>query len=712
MAGASAEAMSSMEPCAFERLLGAVPAVLEALPEASLRAVAATSWTALVAALRHAPLRIDADETMLNLILKMERGRLPAVGTITCKRGMYPHVAVVADDAAVMVRQMGRARRTVEDMVADHEREGWPLRVRCLRGRWCDLVQTAGEPARCYHVEHDAELRWWLRTVESEHGAAYAAALRRTLERATVREHVEEVSLWECPMRGAQVATLAPALAGLGRLRCLRLWKHTLLDDEGLAALAGVVRGQGGLRELAVYKSGGDMLPLIDSVGEHPALEVLEVVVSDHREAEGAALGAVAGRSRALRRLAVGQGEGQMVWWEETGFAQALVSALGEVLGANAHLRELNLSTAFLYDFPLADFMAGLGKNTTLEVLDLSQTELDDEGFEELASALSGQCAVRELSLRGVGPGEAIASALRERSCLTRLDCQDAEVDSDFIRQLAQALESGALGRTLEVLNLSRTEEVQPEDYAALADALARNGECALRELTLRVCLFQHDMWTALGRVLSNNGALQVLDLSDSTSHYMPDSEDAVALAAGLKNNTTLRRLAVARGHIGRRGAKALADALGETSALEELDLNYQLDFSELTLNGVDGQLAWFLQEQRELFDESTAAAFAAAVDRGAALRRLDLRGDVMGARGVGAVLDAMARREPSVSRVLLASSPANDSGIWLREARQGLYGRAQHVHLKVEVETEGAQARSALRLWAGSGSVQHVELS
>ncbi|CAG9462736.1 unnamed protein product [Pedinophyceae sp. YPF-701] len=684
--------MSSMEPCAFERLLDAVPAVLEALPEASLRAVAATSWTALVAALRHAPLRVDfypRKSTIDTLAERMERGRLPAVGTITCDTRECPRVAVAADDAAVLpvhvyeLEDFDSADETTEDMVSFAERDGRPLRVRCLRNRWRDLVEAA-EPARPCNMEPDEELRWWLEEVESKHGAAYTGALRRTLERATVREHVEEVSLWECPMRGARVATLAPALAGLGRLRCLRLWKHTLVDDDGLAAVAEVVRGQGGLRELAVYKSGGDMLPLIDSVGEHPALEVLEVVVSDHREAEGAALGAVAGRSRALRRLAVGQrGRGRTS--EETIFAQALVSALGEVLGANAHLRELDLSkTALHTDVSVSDFMEALGTNTTLEVLDLSWTGLDDEGCEELGAALSGQCAVRELSLRGVDLyGADVPRALRERSRLTRLDCQEASLGSDFMRELARAMESsGALGRTLEVLNLSRTEDDDYMDFEALVRALAGNGESALRELNLSECFITWDVGHSLGRALRYNGALQVLDLSDSTCAWFPDCEDAVALAAGLKNNTTLRRLVVVRGHIGRRGAIALADALGETSALEELDLSYQLDVADCYLNEspTNGQ-------QREPFDESTAAAFAAAVDRGAALRRLDLCGDVMGARGVGAVLDAMARREPSVSRVLLASRPAKDSGLWLREARQGLYGRARpkHVHFDWE---------------------------
>ncbi|CAG9463916.1 unnamed protein product [Pedinophyceae sp. YPF-701] len=586
-------------PSAFEELIASAPAVLESLPEESRRAVAATSWAALLATLKHtsAVLLVSLgtlDEGALavvrGLARRMERRNVPAPSSLRlwvfardrCNDSLcaHTHVEVAADDAATVVDLAdalrarssldGGARNILEQLAVQ---SGAPVRVRAISirlgpecGTWNSrrrreaLMLLLGRPATQEHLKvlRVSGLEFRRRRPATPHLAQLLSSIPN-LECLKV----------DPPGEGWRICKdICDGLRGLRRLRRLHLWcpphgdellpppNETMPVTEAMLSLA----SKGCIEELRLT---GFHNFLFDDV---PGIEQMLRSNTTLRKLELDA------------KLCV----------SASGVGTKVCGAIGAALGANHTLTRLVLSGNVMVEGKHGvALMEGVGKNRSLRELVFESTWLSGEALAGLGRAVAAGSVLSHVTLRSVGPcmqrssvGQGLvmfARSVMDKSCIESLTLENCSLDDYEVFELAKAIKHGALGRTLHQLNVSYNADIT--DWGAAALASARQQGCALEELHLRGC---------------------------SVS-----IEEPRELAQALRTNTTLRTLDLMYNGIGRAGGAALAAALGAGSVLHELRLGD---------NDTDGSHA----AHADPMDDSTAQAFVRAVRRGAAVRVFD----------------------------------------------------------------------------------------
>ncbi|MBA3722946.1 MAG: hypothetical protein H0W88_11190 [Parachlamydiaceae bacterium] len=218
---------------------------------------------------------------------------------------------------------------------------------------------------------------------------------------------------------------------------------------------------------------------------------------------------------------------------------------ISESLETNNSLTELNLSCN---EFNLAVFKA-IGKmltiNSTLLILHLRKTNMDNEGAEEIARRLVTNKTLKEIDLSnnkisGKG-GIAVADSLFENSTLEKVSLCSSDLDHEAAIAFAEVI--GERG-TLKELNLMGNE-IGTEAEVEIADALAKNSSLEILGLGFSGQAKYTDGVTrdktaiALGKALEGNCTLTSLDLKEGsfTIHGLNAFNEA------LKVNCTLQKL-------------------------------------------------------------------------------------------------------------------------------------------------------------------------
>jgi Ran GTPase-activating protein (RanGAP) involved in mRNA processing and transport len=111
-----------------------------------------------------------------------------------------------------------------------------------------------------------------------------------------------------------------------------------------------------------------------------------------------------------------------------------------------------------------------------------------------------------------------------------------------------------------------------------------------LKELHLWDCGIGSDGAVEIGRVLSVNATLEVLDLFKNDRI---GNDGAIALADGLAKNENLKRLILYNGGIGNKGVAALGGALKTKTNLEILDLGPNTEIRREGVGVLAGRLSW-----------------------------------------------------------------------------------------------------------------------
>jgi hypothetical protein len=206
--------------------------------------------------------------------------------------------------------------------------------------------------------------------------------------------------------------------------------------------------------------------------------------------------------------------------------------------------------------------------NTTVAMLDLSETSIGEEGAKALADTLKINTTLTALNLGwneiGAEGVAALAEALQVNTTLTELNLCFTEIGPVGAAALADAMK---INTTLTALNLFGSE-VGAEGAAALADALKINR--TLTALDLAANEIGAEGAAALADLLKVNRTLTTLRFMERGIGV----EGLLAVADALKVNNTLTELALTGGYVGEEGLLALADALRVNTSLIKLSVN------------------------------------------------------------------------------------------------------------------------------------------
>ncbi|KAL7853085.1 hypothetical protein SRHO_G00188700, partial [Serrasalmus rhombeus] len=243
-------------------------------------------------------------------------------------------------------------------------------------------------------------------------------------------------------------------------------------------------------------------------------------------------------------------------------------------------------------------------ENSSVKVLDLSKTDLQDAGVEKLSSGLkSSHCkleiirlAVCKLSAQSCDTLQSVLQT--ETSCLKELDLSNNDLQDEGLENLSVGLKSSHC--KLEILRLAvcklstqscnTLKSVLQTETSCLKELDLSNNDlydsgvanlfaglkssiCKLQILRLALCNLGVNTCERLGSLLKLERSLKALDLSNN------DLQDSGVelLSAGLKTgDCKLEKLILSGCMIKEEGCSSLASALSSNlSHLKELDLTY-----------------------------------------------------------------------------------------------------------------------------------------
>jgi hypothetical protein len=211
---------------------------------------------------------------------------------------------------------------------------------------------------------------------------------------------------------------------------------------------------------------------------------------------------------------------------------------LARGLSGNTSLEYLDLSDTEMTDTDVIALVDGLGTNKTLKCLDLSNNREQSQSGRAAIERLIGYNVLRELILvetQGSIGASILASCLSDNNSLEKLNLEGTLVDdedSETFRALCESLRGNTTLRDLDVscngvlldgvcataLNTMSLEilhldcnSVTSCGIAALAHSL--QGPCTLKKLILTCCNLNDTGLHKLGEALTSNDALEVLDV-------------------------------------------------------------------------------------------------------------------------------------------------------------------------------------------------------
>ncbi|CAG9465205.1 unnamed protein product [Pedinophyceae sp. YPF-701] len=709
----------ALEPGDFERLLDAVPALVQHLDHKARRDVAATSWSAFLATLRHADaqLLITGHGHLLRALARHAKARSVASASQLLLPGLFG-ASLPASDAFALHRALNSCPEVSLSQSARHNQ------VLALE-RLLEASEAAGRPLHVLRLvdskPRSHRLHSWRRSTPwtATNDLRTLHALRRVLRRSSVRLHLRELRVG--PLRivdddAELAAALCRAVAGVQRLEELEVC-GVFFSDRGGEALRWAAKRLPALRTLRLFDCGmtrAGVRELNRMLRRATTLTRLDVDGGEYFVYGGLTQAACVAKMAAWAlssaaedvREQLADFDGDDLEYAE--HAEDLFEEPWERIARSATIRvpEMFLERGWeaaaerwarvswadeiiAYSLgerprvPSMGILRGAAGSASLRTLRVRRgVPLPAE--RSLAAArlplpepAAWRClgALHTLTVSGyLGVADvvgAICKALAHQSSLQELDFSGlTSVSHGDVQALADALHTGALGRSLRTLLLSGIPVLgEFASMKALLDGL--QGSAALEKLDVsQACHYDAAgvLGALLGSLLGGDGcALTELILTNCEV----GDKWAVELARGLRRNRTLAVLNLHRSvGLGSVGVTAIAEALGPEGALQ--DLRIDPDGPVFVARGVlEGPV-----------DDDVCRALARAVDRGAPLRTLGLFNcGTMTFAGLWWLITSLQDRRDGVAREVVVSTLALDrDGGQLRswaEARGLLGGRA-----------------------------------
>lgn len=492
----------------------------------------------------------------------------------------HDHISAKGAEALAEALQQNRQ---LTELVLDHNQLGFrgaEVLGKALRrnqtlihldlGNNCIGYKGAEELAKCFRLNQTTRLQKLLlpfNNIKDKGAEALAFALPSSLQ---------HLDLTSNDLRESAAEVLAACLKDQ-QLQRLDLGINRL-GDEGAEALATALRGNDSLTQLDLSRN--DLRrpaaeALADALCVNTGLHHLDLARNELRQRGAEALIGALHVNRTLRHLDLAD--------NSVGFKVA--EALAELHKVNQEVEVLleyeaeatshgdsDGSAAFGAPVRCKALAADLRSGAMLSTLKLARDELDTEGIQVLADALSINSSVRSLCLEGAELGDfgiqVLAEGLKRNNSIRILNLRDNLIGDPGIKALAAALKRNGSIRLLKL----EINEIGDEGIKALAEALKLNR--ALRTLFLGNNQIGDEGIKALAEALQENTSVNTLGIRGknilringaSAPLYLVHNElgdDAIkALAEALKVNRSVSQLYLGDHDIGDEGIKAL-DAL------------------------------------------------------------------------------------------------------------------------------------------------------
>jgi hypothetical protein len=239
-------------------------------------------------------------------------------------------------------------------------------------------------------------------------------------------------------------------------------------------------------------------------------------------------------------------------------------------------LQRLDLAGNDLGSDGLAELAPALYRNTSIKVLNLSGNDLMDiESAEILRDILHSNKTMTALDLsrnglgRTTGAVDGIADGLGSNSTLLKIDLSNCCLGDEGVSSLAQAF--GARNTTLQKLKLV-SNVISSTGIGVLLEAMEHSSN-SITDLELDCNLLIKDEGaTLLARSLENNALRNLTRLSLFGCGI--DNDGFIALVSALEQNTSLLHLDLCSNYVfNERAYLALADSLPEIKVLQRIDI-------------------------------------------------------------------------------------------------------------------------------------------
>jgi Ran GTPase-activating protein (RanGAP) involved in mRNA processing and transport len=249
---------------------------------------------------------------------------------------------------------------------------------------------------------------------------------------------------------------------------------------------------------------------------------------------------------------------------------------LGTVLCNIPSLQSLDLKGNGLGSAGLAELAPGLSRNTSIKVLNISENNLMDiESAELFRKVLRSNKTMTALDLSQIpfrymaGAVDCIVDGLGSNSTLLKIDLSNCALGDEGVSSLAQAF--GARNTTLQKLKLG-LNVISSSGIGVLLEAMEHSSH--ITDLELDCNPIEDKGATLLARALENNALRNLTRLSLLGCGIGDDG--FIALVSALEQNTSLLYLDLRSNYaVSERAYLALAGSLPQIKVLQQVDLSW-----------------------------------------------------------------------------------------------------------------------------------------
>ena len=243
---------------------------------------------------------------------------------------------------------------------------------------------------------------------------------------------------------------------------------------------------------------------------------------------------------------------------------------ISQGLKYNTTLETLDLSNSDITPVGIEFLSTGLKSNNSLRVLDLRCNSLHDDGINHLADVLKLRNLLKKLNVSSCGissPGiQYLATALNFNDSLEELDISSNEISDSGIECLAVVLQTTLSLRKLNVSSCQFTSK----GAASLATALQVNQ--SIEELDISSNKVNDCGFKFLATILEHTKSLSKLKLSDCG--LTSKSSEYLASFGAATSSKSLEDLDMSENHLGDESVEHIACALKLNYNLKRLDLS------------------------------------------------------------------------------------------------------------------------------------------